>query len=294
MRRILLSLGLVGTLAIALGWWWVSRPNQTTPEQSIVTVASKLDIPFGSVSADDRKLLVLPDTYTESDLDVFVTNYRIVFDDAWILTLQRAGLDVGWPGDLRYLAHGQGGSAPTPTTSCPDANERSGKVNLDTGTIFYCATDSMDSMQVPGMVSYPQGTLWVPLKALQQPINVVGPTAIPRGQQAAQALFVHLTAEWADGLSRQIRAFAAAQWKINLPRLEQANLALEFAYCVAGAMGLAVFGPYSAVAAAVYMLYGDETGMPMSVNAAALKDGFAKGTIGACVRSYWPTTNFPS
>jgi hypothetical protein len=279
--------GLVLALAVTLGACSIS--HQKAAEQAIAKVANKLDVPPIN-TLPSTKLLALPNSYGQPELDMFIYNYQMVFGHIWMDTLQGLDLDVAWPGDLRYLAPGKGDGPSNLTTTCPDYNQQSVTVSKDSTQIFYCATDKMS---VPGIVQYPQGTLWVPLKALLSPIHLAGPTSVTPGQQTAQALFVRLTADWADGLTRQIRAYAADNWHINLPKLEQLDQAQVATYCLAGAMGRAVFGADSVVANAVYIIYGDELGMPQRVNAAALKTGFTQGTFGACVKAYWPITDLP-
>jgi hypothetical protein len=292
-------------LAVLLMAGCSGEPRPPAPKygnEAIKEVANRLN---QALQASDTLVRpVLPDEYREMDFYNFTTGYQFAFAQLWVTMLNRQGLDVEWPGDLRLLTRGKGDSPTEFPTNCSFSNFAQPKVTPASKSIFYCAKDPM---RVPGPVHYPQGTLWVPIDALMaqwRAAKIVGPSAATKGQQIAQAAFVYLTAAWGDALTRQIRAYAGGRWNLHVPVMERADVALVFGYCVAGAMGWATYGEgdSTVIPLAVTITLGSQvqTGGGASADplikeyTTALVHGFTNHSIGSCVDKHWVRENAPA
>lgn len=290
MRRAALTL-----VAALLATGCSSKPHEPAPkygEAAIAEVADRLKLSFGPTSPDI--IPTLPDKYGPTDFYQFVARYQATFSSAWIDTLQKQGLQVGWPGDLRLLTQARGDSPQEFSTACRSLNLGKPVVGPTTESIFYCAKDAMS---VPGTIHYPQGTLWVPIDALTaqwQGAKLVEGSRSTKSEQISQAAFAYITAAWADALTRQIRAFAG-QWQLYLPVMERSDVALTFGYCIAGAIGWAAYGNDAVVPQAARIALGARVQTAGGVDSdpliqgytAALTHGFTRRSIGACISAYW-------
>lgn len=280
-------------VALAGGCSSGKEDKQAGPKAAIAAVAAQLDVPLVGAPPEAYQKLMLPERYDRTDLVGFIDAYKVVFGQNWMGALQRQKLHVGWPGDLRLLTEdtSKDGWPPTGATQCPELNGNNATVGPAAPHIFYCAKDSMS---VPGLVQYPQGTLWAPIEALgarAMAADLLGEEFGTPPKQVTQVLVVELTAAWSDALTRQIRAHAQEDLGISLPVFEQREGTRTFGYCVAGLLARSAFGPVSAAPRAVGMVYGQETESPFKEYAAALRQGYETNTLRACVQRYWPPTS---
>lgn|GEM_PF-4196217 len=266
--------------------------------RAIEAVAWWLDVPLNTTGPNTYQKLNLPENTQELDFYGFEAAWEEAFNRNWNRMLAARNFGSGaWPGDVRFMTSAKGDSPDTGTTTCPKLNNDNREVKPESLSIFYCAADPIRPFRSDDEVAkYERGTLWVPIAELMRlwrEVRMGGGMQTTHAQQVTQAAFVHLTASWADALPRQLRALAAEKGA-QLPVFERVGRAHEFGYCVAGAMGRTVFGTGDASVITQALPPNFQADRVLEGKITALRLGFHKNSLGACIKAYWPKTDTPN